>query len=295
MAVPDRAPPQALIGARPPGGVPLVLVAIGSLQFGAALAGTIFDELGPAGTALLRALFAALILLAIWRPAVRGHSAADLRLAVAFGLVLGAMNLCIYESFARIPLGIAVTIEFAGPLGIAVALSRRRLDLVWAALAALGILLLADPGGGAVDALGVAFALMAAVCWVGYIFLTAAAGRAFTGGRGLALAMCAAVLVPLAPALATAGGDLLEPRFLAIGCAVAVLSSVLPYSLETEALRRLSPRVFGVLMSLEPAAAAVAGLVVLGQRLGARDVAAIALVVVASVGVTRTQAPAPEA
>ncbi|MEA2392143.1 MAG: inner rane transporter RhtA [Solirubrobacteraceae bacterium] len=295
MAVPDRAPPQALTRTSPPGGVPLVLVAIGSLQFGAALAGTIFDELGPAGTALLRSLFAAVILLAIWRPAVRAHSAADLRLAAAFGLVLGAMNLCIYESFARIPLGVAVTIEFAGPLGIAVALSRRRLDLAWAALAGLGILLLADPAGGGVDALGVAFALMAAVCWAGYIFLTAAAGRAFTGGRGLALAMCAAALVPLAPALATASGDLLHPRFLAIGCAVAVLSSVLPYSLETEALRRLSPRVFGVLMSLEPAAAAVAGLVVLGQRLSARDLAAIALVVVASVGVTRTQAPAPEA
>jgi inner membrane transporter RhtA len=296
MAVPDRASPQALTGAhRGVGGVPLVLVAIGSLQFGAALAGTIFDEVGPAGMALLRALFAAVILLAIWRPDPRAQRAADLRLVAAFGAVLGAMNLCIYESFARIPLGIAVTIEFAGPLGVAVALSRRRLDLVWAALAAIGIVLLADPGGGAIDALGVVFALVAAACWAAYIFIAGAAGRVFTGGRGLAMAMAVATLVPLVPGVLGAGADLLAPRHLAIGCAVALLSSVLPYSLETEALRRLSARVFGVLMSIEPAMAAVAGLVVLGQRLGARDVVAIALVIAASVGVTRTAAPPPEA
>jgi inner membrane transporter RhtA len=295
MAVSDRASPEALKRgppARGAGGVPLVLVAITSLQFGAAIAGTIFDETGPAGTALLRAFFAAVILLAVWRPSVRGHSAYDLKLVVAFGLVLGAMNLCIYESFARIPLGIAVTIEFAGPLAVAVALSRRRLDLAWAALAAVGIVLLADPGGGGVDALGVILALVAAACWAAYIFIAQAAGRVFTGGRGLALAMAVAVLVPLGPGLATAGGDLFDPRWLAIGCAVALMSSVLPYSLETEALRRLPANVFGVLMSLEPAVAAVAGFAVLGQDLRARDVVAIGLVVVASVGVTRA-APLP--
>jgi inner membrane transporter RhtA len=293
MAVQDRAPAQALT--RRGGGVPLVIVAISSLQFGAALAGTIFDELGPAGTALLRAAFAAVILLAVWRPAVHGVPAVNLRLIALFGVVLGGMNLCIYESFARIPLGIAVTIEFAGPLTVAVALSRRRLDLVWAALAAAGILLLADPGGGEVDALGVILALVAAACWAAYIIIGAAASKVFTGGRGLALAMAVATLVPLVPGVATAGSDLLHPRFLAIGCAVALLSSVLPYSLETEALRRIPPRVFGVLMSLEPAVAALAGLVVLGQRLGGRDVVAIVLVVAASVGVTRTTAPPPEA
>jgi inner membrane transporter RhtA len=296
MAVPDRASPQALTDAgRRAGGVPLVLVAIASLQFGAALAGTIFDEVGPAGMALLRALFAAAILLAIWRPAVRSQRPSDLRLVLAFGLVLGAMNLCIYESFSRIPLGIAVTIEFAGPLGVAAALSRRPLDLVWAALAAIGIVLLADPGDGGIDPLGVAFALAAAALWAAYIFIAAAAGRVFTGGRGLAMAMTVAVVVPLVPGVLGAGAALLEPRHLAIGCAVAVLSSVLPYSLETEALRRLSAHVFGVLMSVEPAMAALAGLVVLGQRLGARDVVAIALVVAASVGVTRTAAPPAEA
>jgi inner membrane transporter RhtA len=289
MAVSDRAPAQA-VATR--GGVPLVLVAITSLQFGAALAGTIFDEIGPAGTALLRAFFAAVILQAIWRPRLRDHPLRDLRLVAAFGLVLGTMNLCIYESFARIPLGIAVTIEFAGPLGVAVALSRRRLDLGCALLAAVGIVLLADPGGGAVDALGVVFALIAAACWAAYIFIAQAAGRVFSGGRGVALAMTVALLVPLVPGIAGAGTDLLEPQWLAIGCAVALMSSVLPYSLETEALRRLPANVFGVLMSLEPAIAAIAGLVVLGQDLRARDVVAIGLVVAASIGVTRA-APVP--
>jgi inner membrane transporter RhtA len=291
MAVSDRAPAQALSA----GGVPLVLVAITSLQFGAALAGTIFDETGPAGTALLRSAFAALILVAIWRPRPSAHSARELRLVVAFGLVLGAMNLCIYESFARIPLGIAVTIEFAGPLGVAVVLSRRRLDLLWAALAAVGIVLLADPGGGAVDAAGVAFALVAAACWAAYILIAQAAGRVFSGGRGVALAMSVAVVVPVIPGIANAGAELLKPQWLAIGCAVALASSVLPYSLETEALRRLPANVFGVLMSLEPGVAALAGLVVLGQDLRARDVVAITLVVTASIGVTRAGPTAPEA
>ena len=138
MAVSDRAPAQA-VDVR--GGVPLVLVAITSLQFGAALAGSIFDDIGPAGTALLRAFFAALILQAVWRPSLRGHRARDLRLVAAFGVLLGAMNLSIYESFDRIPLGVAVTIEFAGPLAVAVAFSRRRLDVAFAVFAAIGILL----------------------------------------------------------------------------------------------------------------------------------------------------------
>jgi inner membrane transporter RhtA len=291
MAVSDRAPAQTLTA----GGVPFVLVGITSPQFGAALGRTIFDDIGPAGTVLLRVFFAAVILMAIWRPRPRAHSLRDLRLVAAFGLVLGVMNLCIYESMARIPLGIAVTIEFAGPLGIAVALSRRRLDLACAALAALGIVLLADPGGGAVDALGVAFALAAAACWATYILIAQAAGRVFSGGHGVAMAMTVAVLVPLGPGIAEAGSDLLKPQWLAIGCAVALLSSVLPYTFDTEALRRLPAHVFGVLMSLEPGIAALAGFAVLGQELRARDLVAIALVVIASVGVTRAAPKAPEA
>jgi inner membrane transporter RhtA len=291
MAVSDRAPAQAVRTS----GIPLVVVAIASLQFGAAIAGTIFDEIGPAATSLLRSLFAAAILLAIWRPSLRGHPARDVRLVVVFGLVLGTMNLCIYESFARIPLGIAVTIEFAGPLGVAVALSRRRLDLAAAALAAVGIVLLADPGGGAVDGVGVALALVAAACWAVYILVAQAASKVFEGGRGLAIAMAVAVLVPLGPGIAGGGADLLDPRFLAIGCAVAVMSFVLPYSLETEALRRLPANVFGVLMSIEPAMAAIAGWLILDQSLRARDIVAIALVTAASVVVVRAAPPAAEA
>ena len=291
MAVQDRAPAQAVRTS----GIPLVVVAITSLQFGAAIAGTIFDEVGPAGTALLRSVFAGAIALAIWRPTVRGRPGRDLRLVALFGVVLGTMNLCIYESFSRIPLGVAVTIEFAGPLGIAVALSRRRLDLAAAGLAAVGIVLLADPGGGAVDALGVVLALVAAGCWALYILIAQAASRVWSSGRGLAVAMTVAVLVPLVPGIVGAGSDLLDPRFLAIGCAVAIMSSVLPYSLETEALRRLPANVFGVLMSIEPAMAAIAGWVILNQSLRARDIVAIALVTAASVVVVRAAPPAAEA
>ena len=284
------AAPAGGLGARVPAPL-MVLGAASSVQFGAALAATLFDDLGPAGTSALRVGLGALILLAIWRPRVHGVPRADLRLAGALGLSLGVMNLSFYEALDRVPLGIAVTIEFAGPLGVAVALSHRRLDLVWAVLAAIGIVLLADPGGGSVDATGLAFVAVAAVAWAAYIVLAARAGQRFTGGRGLALAMVVAALIPLGPGIAQAGGKLLEPEFLAIGAGVALLSSVIPYSLETESLRRMPRHVFGVLMSLEPALATIAGLIVLDQHLVARDFAAILLVIIASIGATRTAVP----
>lgn len=269
----------------------MVIAAASSVQFGAALAATLFDDLGPAGASTLRVGLAAVFLLAAWRPRVRGVEPADLRLAAALGVSLGVMNFAFYEALDRVPLGIAVTIEFAGPLGVAVALSHRRRDLVWVVLAASGILLLADPGGGSIDATGLALVLIAAAAWAAYILLAARAGRRFTGGRGLALAMVVAALIPLGPGIAEAGGDLLDPALLAMGAAVALLSSVIPYSLETESLRRMPRQVFGVLMSLEPAVATLAGLLVLGQHLGARDLVAIFLVIVASVGATRTAVP----
>jgi len=266
-------------------GVALVVAAVTSLQFGAGFAVTLFDELGPAGAALLRLAIAALVLLALWRPAVRGHPRADLRVAVAFGLVLGLMNWAIYSAMDRIPLGVAVTIEFAGPLAVAVAGSRRALDGLWVALAAAGILLLAEPWGASdLDRLGVLFALLAAVMWAAYIQLAARTGRVFGGGTGLAIAMAVGAVLLVPAGVAQAGSALLEPELLAAGAAVALASSVIPYSLELEALRRLPARVFGVLMSLEPAVAALAGLVVLGQALGAREWLAVALVVIASAG-----------
>jgi inner membrane transporter RhtA len=266
-------------------GVGLVVAAVTSLQFGAGYAVTLFDELGPAGAALMRLAVAALVLLAIWRPRPSIHAAADLRVAALFGASLGLMNWAIYSAMDRIPLGVAVTIEFVGPLAVAVAGSRRRLDLVWVALAAAGIVLLTNPGGASgLDPLGVAFALLAAGLWAAYILLSARTGQLFGGGSGLAIAMAVGAVLVLPMGLAQAGSALLEPHLLAAGAGVALASSVIPYSLELEALRRLPAQVFGVLMSLEPAVAALAGLVVLGQALGGREWVAVALVVVASAG-----------
>ena len=288
MNAPERSTPLGAAG--------LVLLAVLSLQVGAAFAVQLFDDLGAAGAAFGRLAFAAVVLVALWRPRVRGHGAADLRVAIAFGLVLGGMNLCIYEAMDRIPLGIAVTFEFIGPLGVALAGSRRALQLLWVALAAIGIGLLADYGGGSLDALGVAFALAAGALWAGYILLGARTGRAFPGGTGLAIAMAVGALAIAPFGIASAGDALLRPELLGAILAVALASSVLPYSLELEALRRVPAAVFGVLMSLEPAVAALAGFVVLGQDLAARDWLAIGLVVVASAGATAgaaTVAPAP--
>ena len=227
------------------------------------------------------------MLLAWWRPRVRAHARDELATAVAFGLVLGTMNWAIYSAMDRIPIGVAVTIEFAGPLGLAVALSRRALDLVWVALAAAGILLLTSPfGASGLDAAGVAFALLAAAAWAAYIPLSARTGRVFPGAGGLAIAMAVGALLIAPAGIAQGGADLLEPALLGSAAVVALASSVIPYSLELESLRRLPARVFGVLMSLEPAVAALAGFVILGQALGAVDLLAIALVVAASAGVT---------
>ena len=280
-----------LLGLQPMGrergaAVGMVLAAAASLQVGAAFAVGLFDEVGPGGAVLLRLGLAAVVLCALWRPPLpRGR---DLRLAVAFGVALGLMNWSIYEAMDRIPLGVAVTIEFTGPLAVAVAGSRRPLDGLWVVLAGAGIVLLADPEGGSADALGVAFALAAAACWSAYIVLSKRVGAAFEGGSGLALAMVAGALVALPAGLHQGGGDLLAADILAVGLAVALASSVLPYSLELEALRRLPAAVFGVLMSLQPAVAALAGRLVLDQVLGPRELVAIALVVVASAGAAAT-------
>jgi inner membrane transporter RhtA len=260
--------------------VGLVIAAAVSPQIGAAFAVTLFDELGPAGAAFLRLAFAAVVLWAVWRPRLTG----DLRLAGAFGVSLGLMNWSFYEAIDRIPLGIAVTIEFAGPLLVAVIGSRRPLDVVWVALAAVGIVVLVDPGSGSVDPVGIAFALAAGACWMAYIYLNKRTGAAFPGGSGLAIAMAVGALVVLPAGVIQADGALLEPGLLGSAFLVALLSSVLPYSLDLEALRRLPEAVFGVLMSLDPAVAALIGFVVLGQALGARELVGIAMVVVASAG-----------
>jgi inner membrane transporter RhtA len=265
----------------------LVLGAVTSVQFGSAFAKGIFDEVGAGGTVFLRVVSAAVVLALIWRPPLRGHGRRELLVAVLFGLSLAGMNLAFYSALDRIPLGIAVTFEFVGPLAVAVFGSRRRLDLVWVALAAAGILLLSDFGGADLDGVGVALALLAGGFWAAYILLSVRVGRAFPGGSGLALAMLVATL-PLAPVgIADGGAELLSPAVLAVGVGVGMMSSAIPYTLELEALRRLPAGVFGVLMSLEPAVAALAGFVVLGEDLVGREVVAIVMVVAASAGAAR--------
>jgi inner membrane transporter RhtA len=271
-------------------GAALVLVGALSVQFGAAFAVTLFDELGPAGLAFTRLAIAAAILMALWRPRLRGHAPADLRVAIAFGVSLGLMNWTFYESLERIPLGAAVTLEFLGPLAVAVATSGRRRDLLWIGLATAGVVALVRPwqDGGDLDALGVALALAAGACWAAYILLSARTGKAFAGQSGLAIAMVVGAAV-VAPAGVVQGGlDLLAPHLLGAAALVALASSVIPYSVELEALRRIPASVFGVLLSLDPALAALAGFLVLGQSVSAVDIAAIAAVVVASAGAAAT-------
>jgi inner membrane transporter RhtA len=269
-----------------------VLTGIVSVQIGAALAKQLFGTVGSTGAVALRISFAAIVLLVFWRPSVR-LAPGTTAVVIAYGVVLGAMNLCFYLALERIPLGVAVTIEFLGPLAVAIGGSRRWLDGVWAALAAGGVVLLAESGAGEVQLLGILLALATAVLWASYILLSAALGRRTVDGGGLALGMAVATLVVAPTGLLTHGSALFEPWVLAVGFGVALLSSVIPYSLELEALRRIPANVFGVLMSLEPAVAALAGFVVLGQTLGARELVAIAIVIAASVGVTRTTVAPP--
>ena len=274
--------------------VALVMGATVSVQSGAAVATELFDELGPVGTVMLRLVFAAIVLALIWRPALAALRGAHARDVVLFGVALAAMNTSFYLSLDRIPLGIAVTLEFVGPLGVAFALSRSRADLVWAALAAGGILLLAPALGDGLDALGAALALLAGAFWAAYILLAARVGRAFEGGDGLALAMMVSAVLILPAGIVAGGAELVDAGVLALGLVVAVLSSAIPYSLELEALRRLPRSTFGVLMSLEPAIAALIGFVALGQDLATTEALAIGLVVTASAGALRAAPPPVE-
>ena len=265
----------------------LVLLGILSVQLGAAIAKDLFDEVPPTGMVWLRLVTSALLLGLLARPALRGRTASDWWVVVGFGVTLGVMNWAIYQSFARIPLGIAVTIEFVGPLTLAVLGSRRLRDLLWVGLAAVGVLLLGVQPG-AVTAAGVGFALLAGAAWAAYILLSAHTGRRWPGLDGLALASVVAMVLLSPAAVAGSGEALLDPRVLALGAAVGLLSSVVPYSCELVALRSLRPAVFSVLMSLEPAAAALAAIVVLQEFLTPAQWLAMACVVVASVGATRS-------
>ena len=277
----------------------LVLAAIASVQIGAAVAKQLFTALGASGTVLVRLVTAAVLLLAVTRPRLRGIPRRHLGLVAGFGLVVGLMNLAFYAALARIPLGIAVTVEFAGPLAVAVIGSRRLRDLLWAALAAIGVLLLTGGGAalldGSLDPLGVALAAAAAAGWAGYIVLSQRVGAVLPSVQGLALAVAVAAVAVAPVGIATAGGALLQPRLLLIGAVVGVLSSALPWALEMVALRSLTAATFGVLMSLEPAVAAVAGFAVLHERLTVPQIVAIAVTCAASAGAAGSAAGAGSA
>ncbi len=271
----------------------LVLGSIVSVQCGAALATTLFDEVGPAGAVLLRSLFAALALAAFARGGVREPGRPEWRDVVVFGIALAGMNLCFYESLDRIPLGAAVTFEFVGPLGVAVFGTRRGLDAIWGLVAAAGIVLLSEGSGGGLDTVGAALALVAGAFWALYIVQSARVGRS-PGLGGLASAAALSTLLVAPFGIAEGGADLLVPATLGVGVGVGLLSSAIPYALELEALRRLPNAVFGVLMSLEPAVATAIGFIALSQSLDAAQLVAIGLVVIASAGALRSAStPAP--
>ena len=265
----------------------LVLGGIASVQLGATFAERLFGRAGPAGVVLLRLVFSGVLLAAVVRPRLRGRTPQDWLAVTTFGLILGGMNWSFYEALDRLPLGVAVTVEFLGPLAVSIAGSRRALDGLWALLATAGVGLLAGNAfGGSLSLSGLLLALLAGGCWAGYILAAKRVGVIFDGLQGLAIALCIGSIGVLPAGLAQGGHRLVEPAVLGGGLLVAVLSSLVPYSLEITALRRLEAKTFGLLMSLEPAAAALAGAVVLGQALALRTVIAVVLVVLASTGTT---------
>ncbi|MFJ4779316.1 EamA family transporter [Streptomyces sp. NPDC088762] len=275
------------------GPVALVVSAGISVQFGAALAVMIMPRAGAAGVVTLRLAAAALVLLLLCRPRLRGYSRSDWGTVLAFGVTMAGMNGLFYQAVDRIPLGPAVTLEVLGPLALSVLVSRRLVNLLWAGLALAGVALLSGHGGGGgfggLDPAGAAFALGAGAMWAAYIVFSARTGRRFPQADGLALAMAVAAVISFPLGVVEAGSALVVPSTLALGVGVALLSSVLPYTLELLALRRLPAPTFAILMSLEPAIAATAGFLVLNQALSPLDALAIALVIAASMGAVRSQ------
>ena len=269
----------------------LVLTAIVSVQLGSAVARTLFDDLGAAGVTLLRLSLAAVILGIVFRPRVAGWSGAAWRAAVLLGVAMTGMNLLFYLALRTVPLGVCVTVEFLGPLLLTLAQTRRMIDLLWALLAAGGVALLGLGHGFTAPLGGLLLAFGAGLCWAGYILASAHLGALVPGTGGLAVALAVAAVLVLPFGAGGASAVLDHPSLLLGATAVALLSSVLSYGLEINALRRLPTRVFGILMSLEPAAAAVAGLLILRQRLGGAEIVALLLVTLASAGVTLAQRP----
>ena len=268
----------------------LVLAAIVTVQLGSSFAKGLFAHTGPVQVTWLRLLGGALVLALVARPAIRGRSRADWGWVLAYGLSMALMNLAFYLAIQRIPIGMAVTIEFLGPLGVSVLSSRRARDFLWVALAGLGVALLGFTPGE-LDLVGVLFALVAAVCWGGYILLARPVGRAWPGVTGLTVALWVGVVSVGLLVVAAGQWPPAQPRLLAWGLGIGLLSSVIPYGLEMVALRSVEPRIFGILMSVEPAVAALFAFLLLGEALRPVELVAMACVVIASIGAVRTRRP----
>ncbi|WP_374313980.1 DMT family transporter [Microbacterium sp.] len=282
---------------RAAGGIPtpavlLVVAGLACQEIGAAIAVLLFPSTGPLGMVMLRLVFSALVLLAIARPDLRGHSRSAWTAVVLFGLVLAIMNGLFYLALERLPLGVTVTIEVLGPLVLSIVAARRASAWLWAVLAFAGVVALGGGGWDRLDPLGVLFALGAAASWAFYILASARVGREFPKLDGLALAMAVGAIVALPFGIADAGAALLRWEIVALGAAVAILSSTVPYAFELIALRRLPAAAFAILMSLAPATAALAGFLFLGQHLSWLEMIGIALVIVASIGAVRSSARA---
>lgn len=268
--------------------IPAVLFAIISVQSGAAIAKTLFPELGAAATASLRIGISALILLAVYRPNLFKINASQWKVVIPYGLSLGAMNLIFYFAIERIPIGLAVTLEFIGPLVVAVLGSKRILDYLWVLLAAAGIVLIAPWSDNGVDLLGVLFALLAGALWAAYIVLGGKVSKIMKGGEAVAVGMLFATLLILPFGVLGNGFQNMTPNFFYLGIALALLSSAIPFTLEMKALGQLPARTFSILMSLEPAAASLCGLLFLQEYLTPNELIAVICVVTASIGSTMT-------
>lgn len=280
---------RAAAAVPPPG---LLLVSIVSIQLGAAVAVHLFEGLGTIGTAFLRITFSAVLLLVAARRQVGASARHNAGLLLLFGCGIGATNMCFYGAIARIPLGVAVAIEFIGPLSVGILTSRRRKDLVWVALAVAGLVLLTPDIGNDLDPLGVALALAAGAGWASFVLMSPPVARR-VGGAGLALAMAVASLFTLPFVLVAGGLERSDIGLLAGALAVAILSTALPLSLEFEALRRMTALAYGIMVTLEPAVAALVGAVVLGQALPPSAFVAIACVTAAAIGVTLSDRRGP--
>lgn len=276
-----------------PSPIGLLLISILSVQFGSALAKSLFGALGPWGVVSLRVSFSAIFFFAVWQFKWNAKVQKNIGSIVLFGLVLAAMNSAFYAAIDRIPLGIAITLEFLGPLGLAILKSQRKLDLLWAILAIAGIALLTPTANFTIDITGMGLAILAGIFWALYIVLAAKVGAQLSGIEGLAWALIVSTAFLLPIGIVTTGRSLLNPKLLALGAGVALLSTTIPYAIELIVLRSLPIKVFSIMLSLEPMAGVLAGLIVLGEQLSARSLAACLLVSIAAAGAAKSNLASP--